>query len=47
MNDNKDSFFSDFDLTKRNDCDAKVVLVIRFEQSETDFSDKMIDYNKS
>ena len=36
----------ELDLTKRNDCDAKVMLVVRFSATEADFLDKVIKYRE-
>jgi len=41
--DYQDSFHA-LDLTKRNDCDAKIVLVVRFDATESGFLDKVIKY---
>jgi hypothetical protein len=44
VEDYRDSFFCDLDLTKRDDCDAKVMLVVRFGEAESSLLDKMVKY---
>merc|ERR1712127_325146 len=44
VEDYRDSVFCDLDLTKRDDCEAKVMLVVRFGKAESSLLDKMVKY---